>query len=80
MARDSGENEGRAVTDNQDRHSKRDSESLLMLGGFLVLLSLPVLVGTAFAETSRAMIVNAVAGLTLLAIGAGFVLRSRKLR
>lgn len=64
----------------QDPHTKRDSESLLVLGGFLSALSLPVLAGTAFADTTRAMVINAIAGLVLLAIGAAFMWRGRSLR
>lgn len=63
------------MTDDNDRHATRDSESLMMLGGFMTLLSLPVLAGTMYAETTRAMVVNVVAGLVLLAIGVGFFMR-----
>ena len=61
-------------------HGKRDSETLFLLGGFITILSLPVLIGTVFAETGRAMVVNALSGLLLLIIGLGFVYRARVLR
>lgn len=51
-------------------HSRRDAESAIMLGGFVVLVSIPVLIGTFFAQQTHARVVNLVAGLALLAIGA----------
>ena len=58
-------------------HPHRDAETLMMLGGFMVILAVPVLFGTIFAESSRAMVVNVAAGGLLLAIGVGFFLRGR---
>lgn len=51
-------------------HSRRDAESAIMLGGFVVLVSIPVLIGTFFAKETHAQVVNLVAGLALLSIGA----------
>ena len=58
---------------------QRDGDSLVLLGGFLSVLALPVLIGTFFVREGErhAMIVNVVAGLILLAIGVGLVLRGR---
>lgn len=58
-----------------DAHLRRDGETLLMLGGFMAILSIPVLIGTAFAVREHAMIVNAIAGGVLLLTGAGFLFR-----
>ena len=58
-----------------DAHLRRDGETLIALGAFMTLLSIPVLIGTAFAIREHAMIVNAVAGGVLLLTGAGFLLR-----
>ena len=66
------------MTDNpQDpaRFARRDAETLLMLGGFMAILALPVLVGTFFAGSAFAMGVNALSGLVLLGIGLGVMLR-----
>ena len=55
-----------------------------MLGLFVTMLSLPVLVGTLWAEKLSAQVVNAVAGLVLLAVGLVMAVfgasRRRKLR
>ncbi len=56
-------------------HTRRDAETLLALGLFMTVLSIAVLIGTFWAERQHAMIINAVAGLVLFAIGAGFILR-----
>ncbi len=61
------------MTENQ--HSRRDGESLIMLGGFITLLAIPVLIGTAFAERQHAMIVNVASGLVLGAIGVAFIVQ-----
>ena len=58
-----------------DAHLRRDGETLLALGGFMTVLSIPVLIGTAFAVREHAMIVNAVAGGVLLLAGLGFLFR-----
>ncbi|MCA9426802.1 MAG: hypothetical protein H6752_16975 [Candidatus Omnitrophica bacterium] len=50
-------------------HSRRDAETQTVLGIFITVMSIPVLVGTLFAQRSHAMVVNVVAGLALLAVG-----------
>ena len=67
------------MSEKQNDHSKRDSETLFLLGIFIVVLAVPVLIGTAFADTGRAMVVNAVAGVVLLITGVGFILRARSI-
>lgn len=68
------------MTDNDTGHAQRDAESLMMLGGFMTVLAIPVLIGTAFADSARAMIVNVGAGTILLLIGLAFLLRGIKIR
>ena len=48
---------------------KRDAETLLVLGLFVTVLSIPVLIGTLWAENTRQTIVNVAAGVVLLVIG-----------
>ncbi len=55
--------------------ARRDAETLMMLGGFMAVLALPVLAGTFWAGSGFAMGVNAVSGLVLLAIGAAMLLQ-----
>ena len=50
---------------------KRDAETQIALGLFIFVLSLPVLLGTIWADRFHAQIVNVIAGVVLLAIGAG---------
>lgn len=59
----------------QHGHTRRDAETLSMLGGFMAILALPVLLGTFWAGSAFAMFVNALSGLVLLAIGGGMLLR-----
>lgn len=59
-------------------HTRRDAETLRALGYFIVALAIPVLIGTYFAfqsHKSHAVVVNVIAGVILLSIGVGFVLR-----
>jgi len=60
-----------------EHHSRRDGETMIVLGAFMALLAMPVLVATIWAGTSFAMAVNAGSGLVLLGIGAGFIWRGR---
>ena len=60
------------------RHTQRDREVLTALGIFLVVLSIPVLIGTFFEEGLIPSIVNVVAGVVLLGIGAAMVWRGRR--
>jgi hypothetical protein len=59
------------------RHTQRDREGLTALGLFLVVLSLPVLAGTFWADSGVAAVINVVAGLAVLGVGAGMVARGR---
>lgn len=65
-------------TDTQG-HTRRDGETLLMLGAFIAILSLPVLAGTLFIEGEEIFpkIVNTLAGVILLAIGAALAYRGK---
>jgi hypothetical protein len=56
-------------------HTKRDAESLWALGIFLVVLSVPVLIGTFFEDEAFAQIVNVLSGLAILTIGALMIWR-----
>jgi len=58
-------------------HTKRDAETLTALGLFISFLSVLVLIGTFWADSVRAMVVNAVAGAVLLGIGVGMIVWGR---
>ena len=58
----------------QHEHSKRDAETQMVLGAFIVYITIPVLIGTYWAETFHARVVNVVAGLVLGALGAAMAL------
>jgi hypothetical protein len=60
-----------------DHHTKRDAETLFVLGLFVTVLAVPVLIGTIWAQTGIQTVVNLVAGIILLGIGVGMVLRGR---
>ena len=49
--------------------AKRDAETQMVLGSFVTLIAIPVLIGSFWATTTRARVVNVVAGLVLLGIG-----------
>ncbi len=55
-----------------NKNSKRDAETNVALGAFITVLGIAVLAGTFFAQTTRALTVNAIAGGILVAIGIGF--------
>lgn len=57
--------------------AKRDAETQTMLGIFVTVLSVPVLIGTAWAENYRQMAVNLAAGLVLLGIGVAVLVWGR---
>ena len=59
------------------RHTKRDAEILLVLGIFLVVLAVPVLIGTIWAEGAVPMLINVAAGLIVGGIGVAMILRGR---
>lgn len=56
---------------------KRDAETQTLLGLFVAILSIPVLIGTAWAENYRQVVVNVIAGLVLLGIGVGITIWGR---
>lgn len=59
-----------------DNLKARDAELYVVLGVFLVALGLPVVLGTWFAVASgrmHAAVVNAIAGLSLVAMGGGSI-------
>lgn len=66
------------MSDNGVHHTKRDAETLTFLGAFLMILGVPVMIGTFWAgEDSFYHLVNFTAGLIIFAIGAGFLWRGR---
>jgi undecaprenyl pyrophosphate phosphatase UppP len=56
-------------------HTKRDAESLWALGIFLVVLSIPVFIGTFFEDDFFAQLVNVLSGLAIFVIGALMIWR-----
>jgi len=60
------------------KHTQRDAETQTALGLFVIMISLPVLVGTFWAVRPHAMVVNAIAGFILLGVGIGMVTWGRK--
>lgn len=58
-------------------HTKRDAEILCVLGTFLVVLSVPVLIGTFWAEGAVQALINVAAGLIVGGIGVAMILRGR---
>lgn len=75
----SAKNQGSSA-EQQAKFAKRDAETQIVLGTFVTVISIPVLIGTLWADTLRAMVVNVIAGLVLLGIGlciAGLGLKRR---
>jgi len=62
------------------KFAKRDAETQMVLGSFVAFISIPVLIGTLWAEKLSARVVNLVAGSVLLAIGLGIALYGLKKR
>jgi hypothetical protein len=60
--------------DHQDRFARRDAETLMALGFFMSVIAVPVLIGTVWSDRLIAQVVNATAGIVLLAIGVGMFL------
>ncbi len=59
------------------QHTKRDAEVLRVLGIFLIVLAIPVLIGTIWAEGTAQVLVNIVAGVIVGGIGIAMIFRSR---
>ena len=59
----------------QGEHAQRDGETLLMLGGFMAVLSLPVMLATIWAGHGFAQVVNFAAGFVIFAIGTAMMYR-----
>ena len=62
----------------QGEHSARDAETQLVLGLFIMYIAAPVLVGTIWADSTAADVVNVIAGATLFAIGGFMAYLGRK--
>ena len=62
------------------KFARRDAETQMVLGGFITFIAVPVLIGTLWANTFRATVVNVAAGLVLLSIGVGIALYGLKKR
>lgn len=58
-------------------HTKRDAETLWALGIFLVVLSIPVFVGTLFADAFVPALVNLASAFAISGIGALMIWRGR---
>lgn len=59
------------------RHTIRDAEILRALGTFLIVLAIPVLIGTLWAEGAVAVAINVAAGLVVGGIGVAMFMRGR---
>ncbi len=59
--------------------TKRDAETLLLLGTFLVFFALATLLGGFWPMNYRARIINTIAGLILLGIGSGALLWAKSI-
>ena len=58
----------------QHAHTKRDAETQMVLGAFIIYISIPVLIGTLWATTLHTRVVNVVAGVVLCSIGIAMAL------
>ena len=70
----------------QTQHDKRDGESLLIMGGFFVVLAVAVMLGTQWDQWNEPVgVINIAASLALALVGvvmfvAGRVIRHRRAR
>lgn len=60
------------------KHTRRDAETLIALGLFMVVMALPVMLGTIWAGHGFSQAVNFIAGFVLFAIGAGMCYKGRR--
>lgn len=51
------------------QHTRRDAETQMALGAFVSFISIFVLIGTFWADDTKAIVVNMIAGSVLLGIG-----------
>lgn len=72
-----GENNEGPAEKHQGKHTQRDAETQTALGIFVIVISLPVLVGTFWAVRPHAMAVNVIAGFVLLGVGVALVVWGR---
>jgi hypothetical protein len=68
-------NDDRNEQDSGSRHTQRDAETLMLLGGFLMVISIPVMIGTIWGGHAAAMIINFLSGAIICAIGGGLFWR-----
>jgi hypothetical protein len=67
------------MSDQHGKHTRRDAETMLLLGGFMCILALPVIGATPWAGHGFAQVVNALSGIALLLLGGAFIWRGRTL-
>lgn len=68
------------MSENPDnKHLKRDGETMILLGIFLAVLAVPVLIGTLWSNSAVAAAVNAGASIALFGVAGAFYWRGRKL-
>ncbi len=65
---------------NQDDPMEREANVARILGVFFLVLGLPVLAGSLFAEVKIDLILNLAAGALLWIVGGGFLWQSRRSR
>ncbi|MCG3198402.1 MAG: DUF2157 domain-containing protein [Candidatus Omnitrophica bacterium] len=66
--------------DEQHQPTRRDMETVLFIGCFLVFFAVATLCGSFWDMSFRARFVNTVAGLVLLSIGVGALLWARSMK
>ena len=64
--------------EHNNAHTQRDGETLFVLVLFLVILGLPVILGSFWSDTSIQKMVCAISGLVLCGIGTAFVVHGKK--
>ena len=65
---------------NQDDPMEREANVARILGVFFLVLGLPVLAGSLFAEVKIDLILNLAAGALLWIVGGGFLWRAHRTR
>lgn len=59
-------------------HTRRDAETLIALGLFMVVMALPVMLGTFWAGHGFTQAVNFLSGFVLFGVGAGMCYKGRR--